>query len=62
MASRIRNSISRSHLDNAALAILAVLVITLVGVAIAPKTEVVGIISYCVTAIAGLASGKALSK
>jgi len=48
--------------DNVTLAILSVLVITIVGIVVVSETEAVGIISYCVTAIAGLASGKALSK
>ena len=48
--------------DNITLAILAVLIITVIGISLAPGKETVDIISYCVTAIAGLASGKALSK
>ena len=52
----------KESLDNVTLAISAVLVITIVGISVAPDTEVVSIISYCVTAIAGLASGKALSE
>jgi hypothetical protein len=52
----------KEGIDNVTLAILSVLVITIVGIVIIPGAEAVGIISYCVTAIAGLASGKALSK
>ena len=48
--------------DNSTLAILAVLIITVIGVSVAPGKETVDIISYCVTAIAGLATGRVLSK
>ena len=48
--------------DNLTLAILAVLIITILGISVAPETETVNVISYCVTAIAGLATGKVLSK
>ena len=52
----------KDGVDNVTLAISAVLVITITGIVVAPDAETVSIISYCVTAIAGLASGKALSK
>jgi hypothetical protein len=52
----------KEGIDNVTLAIASVLVITIVGIVVASEAETVSIISYCVTAIAGLASGKALSK
>ena len=48
--------------DNIVLAILAVLGITILAIAVAPKTETLGIMSYGITAIGSLATGKALSK
>lgn len=49
-------------LDNIILAILAVFAITSIGVFAVPDAEAGTVLSYGITAIAGLATGKTLSK